>query len=59
MLYPSPSAIVLLNQSYEALTLIIMVPLPLFKIAALFVRHISKYGAVSTAPDAAARASCF
>jgi len=24
-----------------------MVPLPLFKFAALFVRHISKYGAVS------------
>lgn len=27
-----------------------MVPLPLFKLAALFVRHISKYGAVSSAP---------
>lgn len=25
-----------------------MVPLPLFKLAALFVRHISKYGAVSS-----------
>lgn len=24
-----------------------MVPLPLFKLAALFVRHVSKYGAVS------------
>lgn len=36
-----------------------MVALPLFKIAALFVRHVSKYGAVSTASDAAARASPF
>jgi hypothetical protein len=25
-----------------------MVPLPLFKFASLFVRHISKYGAVSS-----------
>lgn len=27
-----------------------MVPLPLFKLAALFVRHVSKYGAVSSLP---------
>ena len=26
-----------------------MVPLPLFKLAALFVRHVSKYGAVCLA----------
>lgn len=29
-----------------------MVPLPLFKLASLFVRHVSKYGAVSTPVDA-------
>jgi len=30
-----------------------MVPLPLFKLAALFVRHVSKYGAVRSPPAAA------
>lgn len=41
-----------MNSALRTLS-VTMVPLPLFKLASLFVRHVSKYGAVSLPVDIA------